>query len=105
MEDFFERGRAMGFEVDVGLDVHQRVGSLGTGGVVCPDADRLSAEFAELVLAMSSGLGFGLPLHDFEQGVGAFQLLYGAPASVSVGITVHLLVEELGAGYSLSGEV
>ena len=105
MEDFFERGRAMGFEVDVGLDVHQRGGSLGTDGVVGPYANRLSAELAELVLAMSPGFGFGLPLHDFEQGVGAFQLLYGAPASITVCVTVHLLIEELGVGYSLSSEV
>ena len=29
----------------------------------------------------------------------------GAPASVSVGVTIDLLIEELGAGYSLSGEM
>ena len=70
-----------------------------------PYADRLSTELAELVLPMPPGFGFGLPLHDFEQGVGAFQLLDGAPASVPVGITVDLLVEEPGAGDSLPSKV
>ena len=72
---------------------------------MCPDSDLLPTEFARLVLPVSPGFGFRLPLHYFDQGVRAFELLYGAPAGVSVDIAAHLLVEELGAGYPLAGEV
>ena len=69
-----------------------------------PYPDRLPAEFARLVLPVSPGFGLCLPLHEFEQGVRSFQLLYRAPFH-TVGVPVHLLVEELGAGYFLPGEV
>ena len=67
VEDVGER--AIGLEVNVGLDVYERVGPGRARDIMAPGPDCLFAELAKLVLAMSAGFGLSLPLRELDDRV------------------------------------